>query len=371
MKQTKRRAPKKLQAVQTSRHLRVSQHKHTGHVLPRRSTSYPVLVMIVLCVGVFLAGWTRVVTADSPLTPPESDQYSVTASVPGVPPAQPATIETPTPDTHTRTTPQTVQGSCSQETYVEILRNGFSSGVALCSALGTYELKIDLFPGLNQLVARVHNLADTPGQDSGAVNVYYTVASAPAGYVDKTVYSGTPGQASSSQASPATQALPLLVRTNFHFQGYYTGQSAHLPFSIEGGVAPYAVGIDWGDDTRDLFSRPSAGAFDPVHVYKKHGAYRGSYVITATVTDSVGESTYLQTMTVINDVPVAKTTKTPESTGGVIQGISVLQSGDLGRLVKYVWPSYGVVVLMLTSFWLGERRELRYLKPHRRKVHHA
>jgi len=40
-------------------------------------------------------------------------------------------------------------------------------------------------------------------------------------------------------------------------------------------------------------------------------------------------------------------------------------------MVSYVWSGYGVVILMLFSFWLGERRELGYVRIHIKRHRHA
>ena len=92
-KSTRRAAPKKLRAVQTSRHFRIAHSRHTGHITPHRTTSYPVLAMILLIVGVLMYGWSGMVNAVQ--YGPESGHYVVRTSVKGTAPTTTPTIIKP------------------------------------------------------------------------------------------------------------------------------------------------------------------------------------------------------------------------------------------------------------------------------------
>ena len=127
-KSTRRAAPKKLRAVQTSRHFRIAHSRHTGHITPHRTTSYPVLAMILLIVGVLMYGWSGMVNAVQ--YGPESGHYVVRTSVKGTAPTTKPTIIKPNNGSHFTETPITVSGSCQVETYVVLYRNGVFSGVA-------------------------------------------------------------------------------------------------------------------------------------------------------------------------------------------------------------------------------------------------
>ena len=348
-----RSAPKKHRAIQTSRHFGVSAHHHTGHVLPRRSTSYPILTMIVLCVGVLLFSWTRLVTADT-------GTINVHTSVPGPAPTQPASIDSPANSTRYTSTPITVSGGCPLNTYVNLLRNGFSSGVAICDAGGRYQITTDLFQGTNQLVARDYNFTDVPGPDSAIVTVYYQ----PPGT------SPSKGAIPYSPTNPNTASFPkpLILSANFTLLGYYVGQPARWQVNLDGGVAPYAVSADWGDGSHTLYSRPKAGMLSLEHVYKQPGNYRNSYVVKVNVSDVDGNQSVLQLVAIVS--PKSKTV-TPN--GGTLIGGSggIFGGGNLGRTLSYSWTGYGIVVLMLFSFWLGERRELGLLRAKTNKRRHA
>ncbi len=370
MKKSSRRvAPKQLRAVQTSRHWRVAPHRHTGHLTHRRSTSYPALAMIVLCVGVFLASWTRFVVADPFVYPgPISNDYAVHASVPGPPPTVAPTIDSPLDGTKTDNPLINVSGSCPLNTYVTLYRNGAFSGVALCQADGTWQLQSGLFPGVNQLRARVFSPTDVGGPFSSVVSVTYTpvVPHASSGNQSSGATGGNSGTTSGGQRNQAANPAyePLIFKTIYRYEGHYIGQSSGWQLAIEGGTAPYAISVDWGDGSHDLISRVRAGSFNLDHIYKKPGAYKGSYVVKFSATDSEGAQAFLQLMTIVNNPPGGAGVSGRSDTTGSMPDY-------LSPLLKYIWPGYAIVVLMLLSFWLGERREYYYLKPRLKRVRHA
>jgi hypothetical protein len=86
------------------------------------------------------------------------------------------------------------------------------------------------------------------------------------------------------------------------------------------------------------------------------------YHITLRVTDALGNTTLLQLIAVVNG-------KTPMA--GVISS-----GGGTGLLTTVknwlwlAWPAYGIFVLMVLSFWLGEREELRVLLRAQPRISH-
>jgi hypothetical protein len=231
------------------------------------------------------------------------------------------------------------------------------SGVALCSPTGTYSIQTDLFSGLNQIQVRDFSLTDVPGPVSNIINVTYEPPAQPS----------TPQTSNSSATGAISKAgtAPLILKTNFVFQGYFRGESAPLDLSVEGGTPPYAIDVSWGDGQRSLASRAVAGEFTLEHKYQKAGGYKGSYPVIVTASDATGRQTYLQLLSIINDPPAAAagSTTTPPT-------ISLLTGTPdwLRHVVRYIWPGYGILLLMLTSFWLGERRELHALRPGLRRT---
>jgi hypothetical protein len=351
--------------------------RHSGKVLPRTATSYPLLVMIVLVAGVLMAGWTRLVVADTnPYGPPQQDSYTVHASVPGPAPTTGATIDSPAGGTRFSEKPIIVSGSCPVDAnggYVSLYRNNFYSGTAICDAGGNYQLSIDLFAGANQLVARVFNFTDVAGPDSSVVTAYYdppippviveeTPSTSPK---SKPATQGFSVNSAPASGSPLTAVAPLSLSTDFAIRGYYVGQQTIWQLDLEGGTAPYALAIDWGDGSNGIVSRGSTGPTRLTHTYEKPGGYHGSYIVKFTVTDADGNQTFLQLLVVVNSHQLSPVGRTSQSGG------SGFSSGVLHFLGRYIWPSYGLVLLMLLSFWLGERREHQILKPRLRRPRHA
>ena len=122
---------------------------------------------------------------------------------------------------------------------------------------------------------------------------------------------------------------------------------------------------DWGDGSNGIVSRGSAGLTHLTHTYDKPGNYRGSYTVKITVTDAAGEQSFLQLLVVVND-------RHPSTVGAIGQSGNSASRGTVLQVLRtYVWPGYGMVVLMLASFWLGERRELNVLRPHHKRTRHA
>lgn len=343
------------------RGLNLSHHRHSGRRLPHSHTSYPALAMVLLAVGVLLSNASHLASA---ATLTGSGDYVVTAAYLGPPPATAATIDSPIDSAHVKATPITVSGSCPANTYVTLTRNGVTSGSAICGALNTYSLQTDLFSGPNALLAHVYTTFNVAGPNSNQVIVTYDAPIA----VPPTTTGGTASKAPVSTVQPgiATSSqpgLPLLIKSNFQYVGHALGQAVNYQFEIVGGTAPYAVSINWGDGTTKTLSLTASGPFSVSHTYAKASQYQSSYKILATAGDAAGEQTLLQVLAIVNDrptVPLASTVGNGnQPSAGIFQ--------QLGNLMKYLWPTYGVVVLMFGSFWLGELRELRllHIKPGR------
>ncbi len=337
-KSTRRAAPKKLRAVQTSRHFRIAHSRHTGHITPHRTTSYPVLAMILLIVGVLMYGWSGMVNAVQ--YGPESGHYVVRTSVKGTAPTTKPTIIKPNNGSHFTETPITVSGSCQVETYVVLYRNGVFSGVGQCLEDGTYSIRTDLFVGPNKLQVRVFSPTDQAGPYSDVRTVYYDPLK--------------------QMVSDPDIRDPLLLKSQFRYQGYYTGQPSSWDLSISGGTPPFAISVDWGDGKTDLVSKASIGDFNLEHIYQTAGGYKGSYNIQVTAKDARNAQTSLQLLAIINNPNGATST-----TGSTSSGVTDPNSYE--HLLKYAWSGYAAALLMLVSFWLGEVREKQLLRPYLRK----
>ena len=301
---------------------------------------YPLAVFLFLCSGFFLIACTFGVSADDVL---------VTASIKAPPIASPAIITSPPDGSHFSAVPISVSGSCPPNAaYIEIFRNGFMSGSAICSGSSTFEIQTDLFPGANQLTAHSFNSTDDEGPVSDKVTVFYDAPPAP-------VKPSNPVTGEPSSGSSQPSGTPLTLKTAFVYKGYYVNQLVQWPIEISGGGAPYAFNVDWGDDSNSVISRKNAGQFNLEHKYAKPGDYKGDYKIKVQASDADGNYTYLEFFVLVN-------AKTGQNTIGSIYSKPPPSLNNLRGLLWVAWPAYVTILLMGITFKLGERQELLILR---------
>lgn len=329
-----------------------SHHSTTGKRLSREYTGYPLLVFVLLLIGALMAGLTFTAQASN---------VGVNAYVDGPAPTVPATITSPAANTHYNAVPVTVGGTCDPGYIVKLYRNNIFSGAVFCQPAGTFTMQTDLFDGANSLEARIFNAVGAQGPASPPISVVYERPVPPV--TTPTPEENTPSNTSGN--TPAT-TTPVTITPNVPkmtlnaenlYKGYYTGDTVEWPLEVSGGVAPYAFTVDWGDGTSTTLSRKEAGAFTVKHVYTKEGGYKGSYAIKIVGSDSNEDSTFLQLAVIIRDRSKGAT---------AIPGIASASEPPLHIPMRYIWPTYGVTLLMVSSFWLGQRRELLRLRPHLR-----
>lgn len=284
---------------------------------------YPLIIFLLLCSGIFLLQATF---------PGLADDIHVTAKVSGPPVAQPAVISSPSAGQRFSNIPINISGTCPPNAaYVEIFDNNVMRGAAICDSQAAFSLRTDLFAGANDLVAQVFNSTDNEGPAGTPVTVYYDSPAAFAGIA------------------------PLTLKTDFLYKGYYPGQQVNWPLEISGGTAPYAISVDWGDGSNDLISQTTAGVFQIRHSYAKQSDYQGSYVIKVKASDSGGQGAFIQFFVIVNSSP----------TSGPAGNIFSKPPPNLRSGLNWlwvVWPAYGFVLMMVISYWLGEREELIILR---------
>ena len=299
--------------------------KHTGKRLAKKHTSYAMLVFIVLCAGAVLFSATLQVRAA---------EVAVNGRVPGDPPTEPAVITTPVTETTFTDIPISVEGTCPPLTIVRLYRNDFFAGSALCGVDNKFSLNIDLFPGANELKARVFNYGETEGPVSEFVLAYYNSSTT------------SPPPTAPIVPSDSSPYTGLLLKTETAYKGYKLGDTVHWKLEITGGSPPYAISVDWGDGKSSLLSRDVPGLFEITHVYEKTGGYRGGYPIVLKSSDINGLQAYLQLVVIVTN-PVAKASVTPGA------GTTHI---PFSNAMRNAWSLYGIALLMTVSFWLGERR---------------
>jgi hypothetical protein len=238
-----------------------------------------------------------------------------------------ATIEAPSNNQHFTTSPITVSGTCPNGTLVELYKNDIFAGSTPCDGNGRYRLDIDLLLGQNVLIARVYDSLNQPGPDSKSVTVYYDALPTQSAGITPLNFGG--GQ--------------LLISTIAVYRGAFPGKPLSIPITLLGGTPPYAVNVQWGDNTNNVIPRADNITFNAVHTYQKPGTFQ----ISIQATDAQGRVAFLMITAIVNGqpavIPVASNTKS-----------------QVNKLLV-LWPLYASAVTIVISFWLGERREKHIL----------
>lgn len=437
LKLSLRRNPKKVLA---KRRIRRARPVH------KRILLHPVSVLVLLCAGVFIVGWTIRTFADS-------GSLTVSATVEAPAPSNPATITSPVDQTHFTATPVTVSGACASNSYVELYRNGNFSGVANCGAgVTTYQISTDLSLGANDLYARIFSVTGNEGPQSAHITVFYDQPAPPpvipspvpaalqiTSQDGKTYHAGSVATVSpyptitgvappnskvivtfnsnvltcityadangfwscsldqplpdglhtvSVRAiTPSGQVLyfptyhirvssslkplhaiggssqPFLIKSDYKYKVYDYGQNTSLNLSLSGGKSPYAVTVSWGDGSQSTVLRKDQSTFDVNHVYKPLGRNLTNYAIKVQAVDDNGLKAFMQTAAVVRGSQFGALSGRCATTAGTADKFCNNTASSLLSKAKQwiwiVWPTYAIVLLMVFSFWLGERQELQ------------
>jgi hypothetical protein len=249
---------------------------------------------------------------------PQSGSVGLEGTVPGNPPTQAATIAVPSNGQVFDKIPITVSGLCKTDLLVKIFSNNVFVGSTTCVG-GSYSLKVDLFSGRNDLVARVYDALDQAGPDSNVVTVTF------------------------NDAQFAKFGTHVTLTSSYARLGVNPNSVLTWPLILSGGRPPYALSVDWGDGNgADLKSVSFSGVVNVNHTYTQAGVYN----IVAKATDANGTSAYLQLVGVAN--------------GSIAGGLSTAK-GSSTTITKYIilWQFMLVALpLILAAFWLGRRHEL-------------
>jgi hypothetical protein len=323
---------KKKQSKNKQSRTKLLAHHHTGKLRHHQHTSYGALALLLVltCLPVFSAS-RAVASADSSGTSGEGVYAVVTGPVPKVAPTMSAPANG---QTYTSSDPITVKGSCTAETLVKVFKNEVLAGAALCQN-GGFAIKIDLFIGNNSLIVRDYNTNDAASPDSQVVSVRLL----PPG----TNLDGT--QSLNTLGAPAGQ---FYVTSEIFHRGVLAGTSLTWPLILYGGQPPYAVSVSWGDGQTELFSRGDANRFDISHIYSQPSGSKGGYTIVVKSTDQAGANSYLQLVAIVNG---------NSNAAGIVGSIS--GGSKHSGIIKFAWQVLAAAVLVVVSFWLGEKRQVR------------
>lgn len=260
---------------------------------------------------------------------PQSDSMGLTGSIGSAPPATAPTISTPTNGQTFTNTPVTVSGLCTSGLLVKVFDNNVFMGSVVCTN-GSYTVRIDLFSGRNDLVARQYDALDQASPDSNIVTITFN-----------------------DQQFANVGSTLMYLTSDYARRGANPGETLVWPIILVGGTGPYAISVDWGDNKpSDLFTQDFAGSFNISHIYDSAGVYN----ITIKATDRNGLTAYLQLVGVANGAITSSST-------GKDDEQSIL------TVTKVIWqPSALLLPLIFVAFWLGRKYELSSLRKHLEKV---
>ena len=258
-------------------------------------------------------------------TQQQSGSIGVEGTVPGSAPSQAPTIGVPSNGQSFTSIPITVSGLCKSGLLVEVFDNGVFVGSTQCSN-GSYSLQIDLFSGTNTLVARQYDSLNQASPDSSGVTVTF------------------------NNSVTGTGSL-VSINSQYSKRGADPGSELTWPLSISGGNGPYAVSVDWGDNTPpELVSLPGPGNFNIQHIYQEAGTFN----VTIQATDVNGNSAFLQVVGVANGA-VQQSNKTKAPTAVTTKG-------------QVIWWLYALLFLLaITTFWLGKKHQLELIRSRLRR----
>lgn len=302
----------------------IRRHHHSGRLRPHEYTSYAPLALLLVIVGLILCVCT--VSAQRP--GPDAKSVGLSGTMPGKPPTKGAVITSPRNGARTPTSPLTVEGTCPAGLLVEIYKNDIFAGSTMCGEDGRFKLQIDLLFGENRLIARVFDALNQPGPDSPIVTIFYDAVPEAGAPLSGISFNGT----------------QMLLNTDAVFRGSFPGEQMAMPLTIVGGVAPFAVNVQWGDSKNNVIPRNDNMTFNATHTYTKAGVYQ----ITVQATDSQGRVAFITVAAIINGEKAA--------------ALAPIESDKPLNKFLVLWPFYVTAVAMVISFWLGERREKHVLE---------
>ena len=245
-------------------------------------------------------------------------------------PTTPATISFPRDGGVITSQPVTVTGICPNNLLVKMFKNNVFAGSVQCKN-GSFSIQVDLFSGVNELIARVYDDLDQAGPDSNIVRVTVPVTSNNIG-------------------------AKISLTSSFAKRGANPGDTLSWPITLSGGDGPYAISVDWGDNkTPDIISQAFPGNFNIEHKYENPGIYN----IIVRATDKNGAVAFLQLVGVGNG-PLTQSTGSTGSGNGNGAG----QDNKTAKPpVKILWqPAAISIPLIFSTFYLGRKYELFALR---------
>ena len=338
----------------------VASHPHTGRPIHHRHTSHGVLLVALILTGVLLfnnLGALRAYGLNN------SGSQTVTVNVLGTPPTVGADITYPTTNTLTKSPEIQVTGTCPPQLLVATYNNGVFAGSSVCTSNGTYATVIQLVSGANTLQSQDYDGLNQPGPATAQVTITREQDAAPVTSVSPTTptiaklptdIAPNPAQPTiapalqptvnpcfdTSKTNTLNPAYPTII-ANCIQRSIFSGDMMTLPIRIAGGIAPYALSIDWGDGLTELKSVVYNDYHNYQHTYKTSGIIN----VSINTTDAHGNTSFLQTVVQVN--------------GSAPAGAGVSTIGNITAGLGSIWteapvPLYWAAVMLVLGFWVGD-----------------
>jgi len=147
-----------------------------------------------------------------------------------------------------------------------------------------------------------------------------------------------------------TKSSKLSISTDYTYKVYELNKPVTLNLQIHGGTQPYALTVTWGDGVISTYVEQTDANFSITHTYKHLETSLGSIPVKIAAVDTKGDLSSLQVAVILRNPSYAATTSNthPPSSSIVAR---------VRPWLTVLWPGYVVVLLMIFSFWLGERQE--------------
>ncbi len=291
--------------------LNLSAYEHSGRLLPHHHTHKPSLVLLLGLTCLLLAG----VGTQSKAATQADASLRVTAE--GPVPNQPAVIVQPSDGSKISKSAVDLHGTCQPGFLVKITRGSQLGGTLICNSYGSFVITTALNLGTNIISARSYNLANQPGPQSPPITLTVPAAT-----------------------STLASNIPVSLRVDQMYSSAFVNKPAAWNLAVGGGSAPYALSIDWSDGNPQVVSLASSGTIQLIHKYSQ----RGRYPISISITDSLGQTSYLRLINLITPEPLAAAQPADHISGSL----------------SIAWPLYLLGIIIFLSFWLGERFVTRF-----------
>ncbi|MBC7459528.1 hypothetical protein H7200_02325 [Candidatus Saccharibacteria bacterium] len=354
--------------------LSVAPHPHSGRALHHRNTSHGALLIALLITGVLLFSNLGALKAYGVTN---SGSHTVTVNVAGAPPTVGADIIFPTHDSLTQSNFIEVRGTCEAGTLVAVYNNGVFAGSTMCTPTGEYAVTITLQIGTNILQSQNYDGLNQAGPITTQVIITRQAVvdqSSPNQSPTFPAIALLPQDITSNPSPPLVDPAPQpainpcfndlrvqdkasltpIIYVSCIHRTIFVGETLNLPMIINGGLAPYALKIDWGNDVSDLKSITDSTYRNFQHRYEN----AGTISIQLRTTDARGNESFLQTIVQVNGSPL--------NTGSNFASIT---DGFESIWTDAPVPLYWVAVTLVLGFWIGDIFQ-RYFRGKKTKIVH-